>query len=156
MKIFTILLLLVFLFGSPVYGNTQPISINPKDLVALYKDETFIDYSIIDLRDKKSYKESRIPDSVNIPLETLKFTRGLSSSGKNIIVYAETDEIAKQGVNIFKKRGIKAMYLVDGLEGWIKAGGSVDTDVFQEGLPEGFIVPRGTCEPLPPAMTFDE
>lgn len=150
------IILALFLFLPPVHAG-EDRGITPEGLITLYYEGRLGDYTIVDIRDRKKYEELRIPGSLNLPLETLRSTHEVVSSDKKVVIYGETDNEAIKGVGILKERGIKALYLIGGLEGWKKAGGDTEKGpTYTKGLPYGFTIPRGLCEPLEPVKIYGD
>jgi len=152
-----ILLLLccaVIFHGVLVYAGDDDITgINP--VLILIGD--IEDYIIVDIRDISLYEKSRIPSALHIPLASLNTNHILESINKKIIIYAETDENAKEGLRILQSKGISGIYIIiGGLNEWLKAGGKIDKEsIYQIGIPKKYEIPRGVCTPLEPNMVIE-
>lgn len=125
-----ILGLIAVFAGSPYVGST--IKVNAKDLALTTVNNSDkinvleladwiikgnADYTLVDLRDEKKFKEYFIPTAYNIPLETLPQS-GLLRNQK-IILYADDNLKAAQAWFILKSKDYKGVYILDGgLEKW--------------------------------------
>ncbi len=148
---------LILFFAVSAYGNGDIKSVDAKKLVEISKVKDLNDFIIIDIRGTKNHNKARIPGSILIPFESLKTTHRVTSSDKKIIVYGNDIKSSIKAVDILRKRGIDALYIDNGLEGWKKAGGSVEEgETYIKGLPDRFTIPRGLCVPLEPALKYGD
>lgn len=131
--IWIFLIIVSFLFSihfyadaSSVDDSSQSLYVSAKSLLnELSKNQDFV---LIDVRDKNEFEEYHIPDSINIPLYTIK-TKGflrdkrlvLINNGFNLKSLKETGEA-------LVSKGYSIRILQGGLLAWQKAGGNLIGD----------------------------
>ncbi|MBN1903884.1 MAG: rhodanese-like domain-containing protein [Deltaproteobacteria bacterium] len=112
--------------ASSVDDSSQSLYVSAKSLLnELSKNQDFV---LIDVRDKNEFEEYHIPDSINIPLYTIK-TKGflrdkrlvLINNGFNLKSLKETGEA-------LVSKGYSIRILQGGLLAWQKAGGNLIGD----------------------------
>ncbi len=97
-------------------------TVKDKDLVSVYDLADWIikgstDFTLVDLRDRKSFSEYNIPSSINIQMQALLNSNLLRN--QKIILYGENDLSAAQAWFILKSSGYKGVYILSGgLKAW--------------------------------------
>ena len=126
LAIFAALMGILALFiGNPV--NKNKITVNAKELaltaignqdeisvmeLAEWLIEGRADFTLVDLRDEKSFNEYSIPASVNIPIENLLDSDLMRN--EKIILYGEDDIASAQAWFILKSANYKSVYILKG------------------------------------------
>ncbi len=142
--VFLLLLIPGLAFGG---GGIDPLHLRQEGLEG---------YIVVDLRDMQSYREGRIPGAIHITLDTLRKTHRVVTSRAKVLLYGD-ERTVKEALRILKERGIDAYYIEGGIDGWRKAGGSIEKGpAYMQGLPDRFTIPRGLCESLPPAEVYGD
>lgn len=111
--------------GNPYGGRTFKVNekelalstINNSDKVDVTNLADWIiqakaDFELVDLRSKEKFNEYAIPNAQSIPLVQLPEADLLRN--QKIIFYADDDIAASQAWFIFKSKGYKAVYILDG------------------------------------------
>ncbi len=116
---------IALLIGNP--SNKNVIDVNAKEMaLATVKNQDRIDamiladwlikenadYTLVDLRTEKEFSEYSIPNSVNIPIESL-LTSDLMRNQK-ILLYGNDDVASAQAWFILKSSNYKAVYILKG------------------------------------------
>ncbi len=79
---------------------------------------------LIDLRSREKDSSGRIPRSVSIPLNSLEDGMADIPAMAPVVLYADTDAQALQGMHMLRQKGFRKVSLVEGnLNGWVTAGG---------------------------------
>lgn len=113
------------LIGNPV--NKNKISVNAKELalttvgnndkisvteLAEWLIEGKADFTLVDLRDEKSFNEYSIPGAINIQIENLLDSDLMRS--EKIILYGQDDIVSAQAWFILKSANYKYVYILKG------------------------------------------
>lgn len=116
---------IALLIGDP--ANKNVIDVNAKEMaLSTIKNQDRIDvmtladwlikenadYTLVDLRTEKEFSEYSIPNSVNIPIESL-LTSDLMRNQK-ILLYGNDDVTSAQAWFILKSSNYKAVYILNG------------------------------------------
>lgn len=81
------------------------------------------DILIIDVRDRKEYRQNHIKGARNIPLDQLDKRKGTLTRKKPIIVYCQNGGKSARAIRMLELTGFTQLYHMDeGLRGWTRAG----------------------------------
>ena len=111
--------------------------------------------TVIDVRTSGEYMKGHIPGSVSI--HNIPDLKEFHYEGA-VVLYCTSGVRSKKAMRLFAEKGIEAIDLEDGINGWIAAGGNVVAGAYKEFMvfPEVYEIPRGVCEPKEPAMKIGQ
>ncbi|OGQ02943.1 MAG: hypothetical protein A2W38_01975 [Deltaproteobacteria bacterium RBG_19FT_COMBO_58_16] len=111
--------------------------------------------TVIDVRTSGEYMKGHIPGSVSI--HNIPDLKEFHYEGA-VVLYCTSGVRSKKAMRLFAEKGIEAIDLEDGINGWIAAGGNVVAGAYKEFMvfPEVYEIPRGVCEPKEPAMKMGQ
>ncbi len=90
------------------------------DAIRLFNQDNGL---FVDIRPEAQFKAGHIPQSRNIPADTLESHAGSLPKDKPLIVVCVRGQIAKGAVKTLNKHGIdKAVSLEGGINAWIEGG----------------------------------
>lgn len=83
----------------------------------LEKDDSII---LLDVRTPEEYKEKRIPNSTNLPIDELeeKVSEVLPDKDATIILYCKIGKRSRKATKMLCKMGYKNVYNLGGIEDW--------------------------------------
>ena len=95
--------------------DLEPIS--ARELQRRMREE---DVTVIDVRPREEYESGHIPGAVSMPIDQLKRGRAAPAKHREIVAYCRGRYCvyAVEAVTLLRKRGYRAVRLVDGFPGW--------------------------------------
>lgn len=87
------------------------------------------DVTVIDVRPRNEYEAAHIPGALCVPIEQLRHGRVALPKGREVVAYCRGRYCvyAVDAVALLRKRGYRAVRVVDGLPGWRREGATVAT-----------------------------
>lgn len=84
--------------------------------------------TIIDVRDRAAFNQSRITGAVSVPLEQfLEFAQANLEPKRDIYIYGESDEQSLQAAQLLRSAGFSSVaQIMGGLTAWCEVGGSTE------------------------------
>jgi rhodanese-related sulfurtransferase len=84
-------------------------------------------FTIIDVRDRSTYNQSRITGAISIPLNDLESRAGSLNRERQTYIYGENDSQSGQAVRTLQFLGFTAVAeLSGGLQAWKSIGGATE------------------------------
>ncbi|OGO78068.1 MAG: sulfurtransferase [Clostridiales bacterium GWB2_37_7] len=99
------------------FNDNQIKTISPKNAYERLKSEK--DIVLLDVRTMEEYKEKRIPNSINIPLNLLaQVEKKIPDKEQTIFVYCLSGNRSNTASKILNKFGYKHVYNMGGISNW--------------------------------------
>lgn len=84
--------------------------------------------AVIDVRMPYDWAGERIPGSINLPLQAIKYRKGEVPEGKKLLFVSADDKRSREAAEAAKELGFEGVYVIEGgFEAWTGSGFEVDT-----------------------------